>query len=231
MYKFKKILVVVMARGGSKGIKLKNLKKINGKSLVGIAAKFCKNLKIFDKCIISTDHDLIGKEGRANGLEYFFKRPKSLSGSFVADEKVLRHALIKAEKYYKLKFDILVSLPPTSPLRKKIDIVEAIKKLINYKHDSVWTLSETDSKSHPLKQLVIKKNNIKFYNKKGKSIVARQQLSRVYHRNGSAYVIMRNVLLDKKKLFTNNTGFIITKGKQISIDTYDDIKFAAKYFK
>ena len=103
--------------------------------------------------------------------------------------------------------------------------------MINYKHDSVWTLSETDSKSHPLKQLVIKKNNIKFYNKKGKSIVARQQLSRVYHRNGSAYVIMRNVLLDKKKLFTNNTGFIITKGKQISIDTYDDIKFAAKYFK
>ena len=230
MYKSLKIIAIVMARGGSKGIKLKNLKKINGTSLVGITAKFCQNIKIFDQSIISTDHDLIGKEGRLNGLEFFFKRPKNISGSLVADEEVLRHALIKAEKYFKSNFDLVVSLPPTSPLRKKNDILKAIKKLIKNKHDSVWTLSETDSKSHPLKQLVIRKKKIKFYDKKGKFIFARQQLSKVYHRNGCAYVITRKALLDKKKLFTNNTGYYVVKSAQISIDTLDDIKFAGRHF-
>ena len=88
-----------MARGGSKGIKLKNLKKLKGKSLVAIASEFCKNMKIFDKSIISTDHTRIEKEvKKIKRLEFFFQRPKGISGSLVADEKVLRHALITAEK-------------------------------------------------------------------------------------------------------------------------------------
>ena len=229
MFKSKKILAVVMARGGSKGIKLKNLKKLKGKSLVAIASEFCKNMKIFDKSIISTDHTRIGKEGKLNGLEFFFQRPKGISGSLVADEKVLRHALITAEKFFKLKFDIIVSLPPTSPLRKKNDVLKAIKLLIKNKNDSVWTISETESKSHPMKQLILNKKKINFYEKKGASIIARQQLSKVYHRNGCAYVITREALLNKKKLFTKNTGYLIIKSPQISIDTLDDLKLAASY--
>ena len=165
MYNSKKILAVVMARGGSKSIKLKNLRKIKNKTLVAITGSFCKRMKIFDKSIISTDHDKIGREGKKNGLEFFFKRPRKISGSMIADEDVLRHALIKSEKFFKINFDIVVSLPPTSPLRKKNDIFNAIKILIKNKNDAVWTLSETDSKAHPLKQLVLNKNKINFYEK------------------------------------------------------------------
>ena len=125
-----------MARSGSKGIKLKNLKKINGTSLVGITAKFCQNIKIFDQSIISTDHDLIGKEGRLNGLEFFFKRPKNISGSLVADEEVLRHAVIKAEKYFKSNLNIVVYLPTTSLLITKNDIIKSKKKWIKNKNKS-----------------------------------------------------------------------------------------------
>jgi CMP-N-acetylneuraminic acid synthetase len=224
MYGSKKILAVVIARGGSKGIKLKNLKKIRGNTLVKITGMFCKKINIFDKSIISTDHELIGKEGKKNSLDFFFKRPKKLSGSIVADEDVLRHATIKAENFYKTKFDIIVSLPPTSPLRKNIDVINALKILISNNHDAVWTVSETDSKFHPLKQLIIERKRLKFFEKKGKDIIARQQLSKIFHRNGCAYLIKRNVLLQKKKLFTSNTGYLIIKSKQISVDTIDDIK-------
>ena len=83
MYKNKKILAVVMARGGSKGIKFKNLKKINNRSLVSIAAQLLNKIKIIDTSIISSDNDKIIREATKNGLKKIFKRPLALSGDLV----------------------------------------------------------------------------------------------------------------------------------------------------
>ena len=183
-----------------------------------------------DAKIISTDSDKYGKIGKKYGLDCIFKRPSALSGSRVSDYSVLKHALILSEKIYKKKFDIIVSIPPTSPLRKKSNIIDCIKKLVNQKYDSVWTVSKTDSKFHPIKQLEIKKNKITFYDKiKGPGLIARQQLTELYHRNGCAYVISRKCILDKNTIITNNTGYIVLKGKQISIDTMYDFKEAEKF--
>ena len=79
MYKNNKILAVVMARGGSKGIKFKNLRKINGNSLISIAAKLLKKIKIIDKSIISSDDEAILKESVKFGLKKLFKRPLFLA--------------------------------------------------------------------------------------------------------------------------------------------------------
>ena len=170
MYKNKKILAVVLARAGSKGIKNKNLKKINGISLVGRVGLFTKKIKYIDLSIVSTNSSKIGKEASKYKLDYFFKRPIILSGPKISDELVLKHALLESEKKTKIKFDIVISLPPTSPLRKVNDVIKSIKKLVDKKYDAVWTISETDKKYHPYKALIIKKNNLNFFSKKVKKL-------------------------------------------------------------
>ena len=72
-------------------------------------------------------------------------------------------------------------LPPTSPFRKSNDVIKTIKKLVNGKFDSVWTISEIDLKNHPLKLLNIKNESLEYYDERGKNIIARQkQLSNLY---------------------------------------------------
>ncbi len=230
MIKNKKILAIVPARGGSKGIKLKNLKKIKGKSLVSIVGSLVAKTKIIDTAVISTDHAKIAKEAIRSGLKFYSFRPKKISGDRISDSEVLYQALILTEKREKKRYDIIVMLHPTSPLRKPIDVIGAIKLLIKKNLDSVWTVSKTDTKFHPLKQLVIKNKKISYYSQKGKFIIARQQLSNIYHRNGVAYVIKRDFLKKYKKIIGKNSGAYLIKNQQISIDTLDDLKKTEKLY-
>lgn len=216
-----------MARSGSKGIANKNLKKIGKFSLVSLVGKICKGIKIIDNSVISTDSIKIGKEGNKNNLDFFFLRPKKISGDKIPDQEVLFHALKKAEIKYKKQFDIVVSLPPTTPTRKRGEVVKAIKKMIDKKFSSLWTVSITDSKFHPDKALKISKNNLKFFTEKGRTIFYRQQLNKIYHRNGVAYVVRRN-LIQNKILINRNTGFLVSKTNHISIDTKKDLIKAKK---
>ena len=93
MYKNKTILAVIPARGGSKGIKLKNLRKIKNRSLIEITAKIVNDTKYIDEAIITSDDDKIICEAKKFGLNYYFKRPDTLSRDRVADLPVLQHAL------------------------------------------------------------------------------------------------------------------------------------------
>ena len=224
------IIAIIPARGGSKGIKLKNLKKINGKSLIEILAKQIKKSNFINYAAISTDNIKIAAEGNRFGLDVI-SRPKNLSGDKISDTKVLLHGLLKMESIKNKKFDIVVMLHPTSPLRKIDDIKKSINLLIVKKYDSVWTISETDSKFHPDKQLIIKNNKIKYFTKNGSKIIYRQQLSKIYHRNSNAYIVDANFLKNKKTLMSKNTGAYIVKSKQISIDTPDDLNLAKRYLR
>ena len=226
----KKILAVIPARGGSKGIKLKNLKKINNKSLVSIAANFVKKCSFFDCSVISTDNDIIKKEAKKNKLT-IIDRPKKLSGDKISDTSVLIHAVKKIERVLNSKFDVVVMLHPTSPLREKKDIKICVKRLIKKKLMSIWTISETDSKYHPHKQLILNKNKLSYFSNKGNKVVYRQQLNKIYHRNSAAYVINRNFLLKQKKLIGIKTEGHVIRKQQISIDNYEDLIKARKLFK
>ena len=98
MIKGKTILAIVPARGGSKGIPLKNLQKVKGKTLIEYVANVIKNIKEIDKSIVSTDNKKISQISKLNGIEVPFLRPKNLSGDTISDLAVLKHALIKIEK-------------------------------------------------------------------------------------------------------------------------------------
>ncbi len=98
--------------------------------------------------------------------------------------------------------------------------------LVKEQWDAVWTLSETDSKSHPLKQLTVDVGRLDYYDEKGKQIVARQQLTPVYHRNGVAYVMTRRCLLEERSIMGKRTGGLILEEHLVSVDTMWDLKLA-----
>ena len=91
---------------------------------------------------------------RNSGLKKIFKRPSNLSGDFVSDFDVMRHALKFSEKFYKTKFELVLMIQPTSPMRKKKHIIDCIKLFFKKKGTtSVWSVSKLDTKFHPLKIL------------------------------------------------------------------------------
>ena len=107
MYKNKSVLVVVPARGGSKGIPLKNIKLLNAKPLIAYTGELISKLDFVDKAIVSTDSEKIGLIAEEYDLDFNFKRPLNLSGDFVGDFEVLEHALTQAEKIDEMENEIL----------------------------------------------------------------------------------------------------------------------------
>lgn len=223
--KKKIIYAVTPARGNSKGIKNKNLKSIKNKSLLKLCFDAAKKTKLIDEIVISSDSSKIIRKAKSIGYKVYFKRPKNLSGDKIADMPVIKHALIQIEKNIKKKIDYLVMLQVTSPLRKTEHIKKCIKKILENKLDAVWTISKVDKKYHPDKQLIIKNNEIKFFSRNGKNIIARQQLKNTYYRNGAVYVFSRKAVLNEK-ILPKKSGFIIIKEELISIDTKQDLKRA-----
>jgi CMP-N-acetylneuraminic acid synthetase len=219
----KRILAVIPARGGSKGIPLKNLKLINDTPLVAIVGKVVRSLPEIDCTVVSTDHEEIARVAESAGIDAPFRRPDKLSGDRIGDTEVLTHALLTMEEINNTTYDIVVMLQPTSPLREAKHVSDAITMLEVGDWDAVWTVSKTDSKAHPLKQLVIKEGKLDYYDSDGKSIIARQQLQPVYHRNGIAYAITRQCLLEQKSIKGAKTGLLIIKGEHISVDTEWDL--------
>ena len=118
MLKNKKILIIIPARGGSKGIKLKNLKKINGKTLIQITIEFAKSLNFVDHIVVNSDHKKILETGRKMKVNSMI-RPNRLSGDFISDYQIIENTIYNLKKSINKNFDILIYLQPTSPFRKE----------------------------------------------------------------------------------------------------------------
>ena len=185
-----------------------------------------QQLGYIDRAVVSTDHPEIAKIAKESGLDVPFMRPEAISGDRIPDWPVLHHALNATEEDDNETYDIIVMLPPTSPLRKPEHITMAIEKLIDGNYDAVWTLSETDSKYHPYKQLTLEDGLVGYYDDKGAQIIARQQLSPTYYRNGVAYAISRNCLINSKSIKGHKTSAIIIDDPIVNIDTEFDFKLA-----
>ena len=124
-----KVLCAICARGGSKGVKNKNIKKLNGIPLIAHTIFQAKKSRIFTKIVVSTDSKKIQNISKKFGAENWFIRPTHLSSDKSEKQLAVRHLLISAEKYYKIKFDVIVDLDATSPLRSIEDIIGVVKML------------------------------------------------------------------------------------------------------
>jgi CMP-N-acetylneuraminic acid synthetase len=221
------ILAVVPARGGSKGVPLKNLRTVGGLSLVAWAGDVIAKVTQIDRAVVSTDHEGIAEAAEAAGIAAPFRRPESLAGDCIGDLEVLTHGLLATEKLDGRTYDIIVMLQPTSPFRKPEQVSACIQMLVEGNWDAVWTVSPTDSKSHPLKQLNVgEEGALDLYDSAGVQIIARQQLELLYHRNGIAYAFTRECLLEQKTIRGLRTGALVIEEPCVNIDTEWDLELA-----
>lgn len=218
-----KILAIVPARGGSKGVPMKNIRPLGGIPLIAHTANFICECDFIDRGVVSTDHPEIAQISEAYGLSVPRLRPADLAGDRVGDAPVLNDALLMAEKFDGVQYDIILMLQPTSPIRTKQQILQTLEKIQQRKHDSVWTVSPTDLKFHPDKQLILNKDVMEFYSAGGPGVIARQQLKQTYHRNGIAYALTRDLVVEGK-LFGKRPGVVVVDENYTNIDTLEDFR-------
>ena len=231
MYKNKSIIAIVPARGGSKGVKLKNLRTLAGKPLIAHVGDLLSQIHWIDKKIVSTDHPDISRVAQMHNLEVPFIRPYDLSGDFVGDLDVLTHALLASERFYHTKYDIVLMLQPTSPTRTIKIIQNAVDQLIDNNLDSVWSISKVDLKYHPYKQLLMDNiGHLSYFDANGRNIIARQQLNSTYIRNGMVYALTRECIVKQNTILGKRAGAVLTEKPVFNIDSESDLNKAETYF-
>lgn len=222
----RRILVVVPARGGSKGVPRKNLRPVGGVPLVALVGRLVAELPFVDRAVVSTDDEEIADVARAAGLDAPFLRPERLSGDRIGDLDVLVHALEACEGIDGVRYDVVVMLQPTCPLRRAEHVSRTVDELVRGDFDAVWTVSPTDLKYHPRKQLSFEPGKgLSFHDPEGGAVIARQQLAPVFHRNGASYAIARQCLLEQRSILGANASAVVVDEPLVSIDTLED--FAA----
>lgn len=218
-----KCLVVIPARGGSKGIKNKNIRILAGKPLIFYTIREAKNAKLVDKVIVSTDSPQIKKIAQALKADVPFLRPFSLAKDTTPMYPVIRHALEYLNNRGD-KFDAVIILQPTSPLRSAEDIDKAILSLVNSGVDSL--VSVCLAKHSPYWMKVIKNGKL-FPLMGSNNSMRRQDLPKVYMPNGAIYATRAKVILkDKKILGSKVIPFIMEEEKSVDVDSLMDLHLA-----
>lgn len=230
MRRGKRVLAVIPARGGSKGIPQKNITPVAGIPLIHHTTKLLKGLTWIDASVVSTDDPAIAEESLRVGTVDIVWRPAELSGDRVGDMPVLAHALSEQEANSDFEYDIVLMLQPTSPLRSVDEVEECIDTLLDGGWDSVWTVSETDTSYHPQKQVRLSPGGqLDFYLDSGEQIVARQELQPAYHRNGVCYAFTAEFVRAADSVFApgRSTAVVLSR-PHVSIDTAEDIALVEK---
>jgi len=221
------ILGVTLARGGSKSIKNKNIKKINGKPLIFYTIKEAKKSKKLTNFIVSTDSQKIASISKKFGAQVPFLRPKTLSKDTSSSADALKHSLIYAENFYKKKFHYVVEIMCTNPLKTSRDIDNIIKLQIKKKADSVIAVGKLYD-HHPARIKKIIKNRLCDFSVKEKLETRRQDLKpEAFIRAGSIYAMSRKFILKKIRYQSKiSIPYILPDSRFINIDNSDDFVLA-----
>ena len=225
-YKGKKILAVIPARGGSKSIPHKNLRKINGVSLVGLAVSIAKMTGWIDSIIVSTDSKEIADEAEIYGAEVPFIRPYELASDLAKSIDMWIHAWLETEKIFNEKYDISILLEPTSPLRRVEDIQRTVDKVIDEGFPASATFSKNPAHFTPHKTLIVNNGVIEFYHAEGDKYSIRQNIPDYYHRNGICYAVTKKQLIEKRKIIEENCAAVIIDRVVVNIDEEYELKLA-----
>ena len=224
--KHMKILAIIPARGGSKGIPEKNFRPIAGKPLIGWTIESALSAKRVDRVIVTTDSPEIMEIAKNFGAEVPFRRPTELAMDNTPGIEPILHAtrwLIDHENYYP---DFVVCLQPTSPFRIGSDIDNAVNLAIRKQAASVISVSQ--SNHHPnWMQIMDQEGKLDEFIPGGTSIGSRQEMEPVYELNGAIYLIKTDVLLEKKAFFVKDTyGYVMPGERSLDIDTLWDFHLA-----
>jgi CMP-N,N'-diacetyllegionaminic acid synthase len=224
----KKIIAIIPARGGSKGLPGKNIKPFGGKPLIAWTIEAGLSSQYIDEVMVTTDCEKIAEISKNLGAKVPFLRPAELSTDTAISIDVIRHAVTYYEENFGEIFDYVALLEPTSPLRQWQDIDNAIFSLAQHKRaKSIVGICRTESQNPAF---LVRKDNvgiISSYDGLEIKVMRRQDIEDIYFFEGSVYVSETKYLLLKNTFYHNNTlGHLFPKWKSIEIDDLDDFIMA-----
>lgn len=225
-----KRLLIIPARGGSKRIRNKNIKKFLGLPIIFYSLNNAKKSKLFEKIHVSTDSDRICKVVNKFGFNIDFLRPRVLAKDFSSSIEVLRFVFNEYEKKGE-HFDEIWSLSACAPLILPIDLIKASKLLNKREIKSVISVTEYDS---PIEwALEFEKKNCSALRplNKGAFNIRSQDLKKKYHDVGYFFCIKKKYLNKISQLDQLYSGIVIPKLRAVDIDNKDDWNLAEVLFK
>jgi CMP-N,N'-diacetyllegionaminic acid synthase len=223
MKKSPKIVAIIPARGGSKGIPGKNIKLLNGKPLISYAINAAKDSKYINEVYVSTDDDEIAKISSKFGAK-ILKRPAEFATDTASSESVLLHFAENVD------FDILVFLQCTSPLTITQDIDGALELFLSKRYDSVLSVCE-DHGGFLCGGFT--------WDEDGKSVnydyakrPRRQDIKKTYRENGAIYIMAKNGLLKYKNRLYGKVGlYKMPRQRSFEIDEKGDFELLEKFMR
>jgi N-acylneuraminate cytidylyltransferase len=221
------VLAIIPARGGSKGIKRKNLVEFLGKPLVAHSIEHAIACKSVTRVVVSTDDDEIASVSRTYGADLPFMRPADLSRDEVLDWPVFAHALTFLETTEHYRPDIVVHLRPTTPYRKPEWITAAVELLMSHPDaDSVRSVSAPAA--HPYRMFTIGPagylESIMAHVHPEPYLLRRQDLPKVYHYNCVIDVTRPTTVLDKRSMTGSRIfPYIMNPDEVLDIDSPRDV--------
>jgi len=222
MYNKKKILALIPARGGSKGLPHKNIKLLADKPLIAWSIEEGLKSKYIDKVVVSTDNDKIAEIALKYKAKVPFKRPMELADDSAKTIDVVLHAIEYFDNIDE-KYDVLVLLEPTSPLREAKDIDNAIEELINTQDaESIVGIAKVES-THPAFLIKLENKFLRPYLFEDFKVLRRQEIDELFFYEGSLYISYIESLKKRKNFYHKKTlGYIVPKWKSFEVDDITD---------
>ncbi|MBS4096030.1 MAG: acylneuraminate cytidylyltransferase family protein [Sulfuricella sp.] len=221
-----KRICTICARGGSKGVKGKNIRPLLGRPLIAHSIEQAKASGLFEAIAVSSDSDLILEISKEYGADYLIKRPDELATDVAAKLPVIRHCVEEVERQKNCSFDTIVDLDATSPLRSVGDIQMAVALLEESGAGNVITAMP--SRRSPYFNLVELNENggVELSKLLEIPVVRRQDAPKCYDMNASIYVWKHAVLFVKGTVFNADTKlYVMPEERSIDIDSEIDFRF------
>lgn len=218
-----RVLAIIPARGGSKGVPGKNIKLLSGKPLIEYTTEVALQSKLLTKVLVSSDDDKIIEVAKNTGVEVPFKRPSNLSEDATPTLPVIKHALA----YYKNigeEFDAVCLLQTTSPFRTVEFLDQALEKFITSNTDSLVSVKEVPHEFNPHWTFKLnEQGNLKIATGENEIITRRQDLPKAYHRDGSIYITKTSIIEKENSLYGSIISYVESpKEFYVNIDTMED---------
>lgn len=224
MYNNKKFLAIITARSGSKGIRDKNIKEMDGRPMIAYTIEAAKKSGIFDTVMVSTNSERYAQISKEYGAEVPFLRPQNLASDTSNSMDVIEHVLLELGKSGHT-YDYFMLLQPTSPLRTEADITKAVELLFEKHANCVVSVCEAEHTPIYMNTIDASLSIDDFIPKNAAK--RRQDLPKYYRLNGAIYLCDTGYFLKYKDFYKSGSyAYIMDRGNSVDIDDEIDFKLA-----
>ncbi len=226
-----KLLALIPARGGSKGVPGKNIRLLGGKPLIWYAYEAARISGLFSEIVLSTDDEEIAETGKRIGFMVPFIRPAELATDSARSIDVVIHAIDSLEALG-YQYDAVVLLQATSPFRQKNLITDAVRTMTERAADSIVSVRKVPHQYNPHWVFEASKNKVLHISTGDETLITRRQdLPDAYYRDGQIYITKTGVIRTSSSFIGNKLTYILNEypGSEINIDSIEDWEAAEQF--